>query len=307
MVDNATLGVEVDGLADPERFRVFYADALPRVYGYFYSRLGANRALADLRAGPYSRSTVVLEANANLANAILQQRFFAQPGRWLIVPLLLGIGLVFGRLLAGLPMLWGTVVTLLLMPHMEQIYQMQTLSMTDLMIVIQDLSVRLLLGVLAIMTVIAAVDFLYQRFEFLKSMRMTRQEIRDELKQTEGDPMVKGRLRQIRMERARRRMMANVPKADVVITNPTHFAVALSYKPAEMAAPRLVAKGADLIAARIREVAEEHDVPIVENPPVARGLFAAVDLDQEIPADHYRAVAEIISYVFRLKGREMPR
>jgi flagellar biosynthetic protein FlhB len=119
--------------------------------------------------------------------------------------------------------------------------------------------------------------------------------------------MVKGRLRQIRMERARRRMMANVPKADVVITNPTHFAVALAYKPAEMAAPRLVAKGADLIAQRIREVAEEHGIPVVENPPVARALFAAVDLDQEIPAEHYRAVAEIISYVFRLKGREMPR
>jgi flagellar biosynthetic protein FlhB len=201
----------------------------------------------------------------------------------------------------------GAVATMLLIPHMEKIHQMQTLAITDLMIVIQDLSVRMLLGVLAIMTVIAAIDFLYQRFEFQKSMRMTRQEIRDELKQTEGDPMVKGRLRQIRMERARRRMMANVPKADVVITNPTHFAVALSYKPAEMAAPRLVAKGADLIAQRIREVAEEHDIPVVENPPVARALFAAVDLDQEIPADHYRAVAEIISYVFRLKGREMPR
>ncbi|HEX7005772.1 MAG TPA: flagellar biosynthesis protein FlhB, partial [Alphaproteobacteria bacterium] len=201
----------------------------------------------------------------------------------------------------------GTVATLLLVPHIEKIHQMQTLAVPDLMIVIQDLAVRLLLGVLAIMTVVAAVDFLYQRFEFLKSMRMTRQEIRDELKQTEGDPMVKGRLRQIRMERARRRMMANVPKADVVITNPTHFAVALSYKPDEMAAPRVVAKGADLVAARIREVAEEHDIPVVQNPPVARALFATVDLDQEIPAEHYRAVAEIIGYVFRLKGREMPR
>ena len=144
-----------------------------------------------------------------------------------------------------------------------------------------------------------------QRFEFLKSMRMSRQEIKDELKQTEGDPMIKGRLRQIRMERARKRMMANVPKADVIITNPTHFAVALSYKPAEMSAPRVIAKGADLVAARIRAVAEENDIPVVENPPLARARFAAVELDQEIPAEHYRAVAEIISYVFRLKGRGM--
>lgn len=201
----------------------------------------------------------------------------------------------------------GAAATMLLMPSMEKIYQMQTLAMPDLMIVIQDMAVRLLLGVLAIMSVVAAVDFLYQRFEFLKSMRMSRQEIRDELKQTEGDPMVKSRLRQIRMERARRRMMANVPKADVVITNPTHFAVALAYKPQEMAAPRVVAKGADAIAQRIREVAQENKVPVVENPPLARALYATVELEQEIPAEHYRAVAEIISYVFRLKGRELPR
>ena len=201
----------------------------------------------------------------------------------------------------------GAVATLLLMPSMEKIYQMQTLAMPDLMIVIQDLAMRLLLGVLAIMSIVAGADYLYQRFEFMKSMRMSRQEIRDELKQTEGDPMVKGRLRQIRMERARRRMMSNVPKADVVITNPTHFAVALSYKAEEMAAPRLVAKGADLIAQRIRDVAREHNVPVVENPPLARALYAAVDLEEEIPAEHYRAVAEVISYVFRLQGRQVAR
>jgi flagellar biosynthesis protein FlhB len=201
----------------------------------------------------------------------------------------------------------GAVATALLMPHMEKIYQMQSLAIPDLMIVIQDLTLRLLLGVLAIMSVVAAVDYLYQRFEFMKSMRMSRQEVRDEMKQSEGDPMIKGRLRQIRMERARRRMMSNVPKADVIITNPTHFAVALTYKPEEMAAPRLVAKGADLVAQRIRAVAEEHHIPVVENPPLARALFAAVELDQEIPAEHYRAVAEIISYVFKLKGRGMGR
>src|SRR5690606_18368724 len=147
----------------------------------------------------------------------------------------------------------GTVATLLLASHIEKIHQMQTLAVPYLMIWIQDLPVRLPRGVLAIMTAVAAVDFLYLRSEFLKASRMTGQGLPDELKQAEGGPMDTGRLRQIRMERARRRMMANVPKADVVITNPTPFAVALSYKPDEMAAPRVVAKGADLVAARIRE------------------------------------------------------
>ncbi len=125
--------------------------------------------------------------------------------------------------------------------------------------------------------------------------------MKDEHKQSEGDPLIKGRLRQIRVERARKRMMAAVPEADVVITNPTHYAVALKYDQATMEAPRLVAKGVDNIALRIREVAEENDVAVVENPPVARALHASVDIDQEIPPEHYKAVAEIIGYVMRLK------
>ncbi|MHA1114018.1 MAG: EscU/YscU/HrcU family type III secretion system export apparatus switch protein, partial [Alphaproteobacteria bacterium] len=158
---------------------------------------------------------------------------------------------------------------------------------------------------LAVVSVIAALDYLYQRYEFTKSMRMSRQDLKDELKQTEGDPHVKARLRQIRMERARRRMMAAVPDADVVITNPTHFAVALVYDTETMAAPRLTAKGADRIALRIREVAEDNEVPIVENPPLARALYAGVDLDAEVPPEHYKAVAEVIGYIMRLRG-ELP-
>ena len=131
--------------------------------------------------------------------------------------------------------------------------------------------------------------------------------MKEEHKQAEGDPAVKARLRQIRMERARKRMMAAVPSASVVITNPTHFAVALKYEhTATRARPSVVAKGADLIAQRIREIAQENDVPIVENPPLARALYASVELDQEIPPEHYKAVAEIISYVFRLKGKLRP-
>ena len=136
---------------------------------------------------------------------------------------------------------------------------------------------------------------------------MTKQEVKDEFKQSEGDPTARQRLRQIRQDRARARMMQAVPEADVVVTNPTHFAVALKYKPDEMTAPMLVAKGADLIAQKIREVAEENDIAIVENPPLARALFSSVDLDEEVPQEHYQAVAEIISYVWNLEGRSMPK
>src|SRR5690606_34288636 len=134
-------------------------------------------------------------------------------------------------------------------------------------------------------------------------LRMTVQEVRDEYKQMEGDPQIKGRIRQIRQDRGRQRMMAQVPEASVVITNPTHFAAAPKYDRA-MAARICVAKGADAVALRIREMAREHDVPIVENPPLARALFASVDIDESIPAEHFKAVAQVIGYVMRL--RETP-
>jgi flagellar biosynthetic protein FlhB len=167
----------------------------------------------------------------------------------------------------------------------------------------QDVAVRLVAGTLGGLTLIAALDFAFQRLSLLKQLRMTKQELRDEIKQSEGDPQVKAKIRRLRTERARTRMMAEVPKAAVVITNPTHFAVALAYDMVAMAAPRLVAKGVDTMARRIREVAEESEVPIVENPPLARALYAAVDLDEEIPVEHYQAVAQVIGYVMRLKDR----
>lgn len=177
----------------------------------------------------------------------------------------------------------------------------QTLQLT------LTLSMKLLIGVLSILTVIAILDYGYQKYQMLQDMRMSREEIREEYKQAEGDPIVKGRLRQLRMERTRRRMMAAVPKSDVVITNPTHYAVALQYDQATMEAPKLVAKGTDLVAHKIRDLAAEHNVPIVENPPVARALYAAVDVDREIPPEHYKAVAEIIGYVMKLrKGQIVP-
>jgi flagellar biosynthetic protein FlhB len=130
---------------------------------------------------------------------------------------------------------------------------------------------------------------------------MSKQEVKEEFKQSEGDPMIRARLRQIRMDRARKRMMAAVPTASVVVTNPTHVAVALKYELGAEGAPMVVAKGAELIAARIREIATEHKVPIVENPPLARALHATVQIDQQIPPEHYKAVAEVIGYVMRLR------
>jgi flagellar biosynthesis protein FlhB len=197
-----------------------------------------------------------------------------------------------------------TVVAVLLMrPAMNRAELLSGLEAVLLLRELEGLAGRLLIGVFAVMTMIAILDYLFQRSQHTKQMRMSRQELRDEYKDSDGDPLIKQRVRQIRMDRARRRMMSAVPKADVIITNPTHFAIALSYQADEMAAPRLVAKGVDSLALRIREVAAEHDVPTVENAPLARALYASVDIDEEIPAEHYRAVAEIISYVWRLKGR----
>ncbi len=167
------------------------------------------------------------------------------------------------------------------------------------------IAVRLLSGTVAVMTVIALLDFVWQKYSFTKNMRMTKQEVKDEHKQSEGDPQIKARIRRLRQERAQRRMMASVPDADVVVTNPTQYAVALEYKMDRMPAPKVVAKGVDHIARRIREIAEENDVAVVENPPLARALFAAVEIDEEIPPEHFKAVAEVIGYVMRLRG-ELP-
>jgi flagellar biosynthetic protein FlhB len=186
------------------------------------------------------------------------------------------------------------------LPTIEHLIEMQPIQIVA---EVRQLVLRLCLGILSVLTVIMLVDVIYQRLSFVARMRMTRQEVKEELRQSEGDPLIRQRLRQIRVQRARTRMMANVPKADVIITNPTHFAVALQYDPLKMGAPKCVAKGQDLIALKIREIADENKVTIVENPPLARALYPMVEVDKEIPPEHYKAVAEVISYVFRLRGR----
>jgi flagellar biosynthetic protein FlhB len=172
---------------------------------------------------------------------------------------------------------------------------MQTLALTI------KLALKLLAGILSLLALIAALDYLYQKFQLMRNLRMSREEVREEFKQSEGDPMVKGRLKQLRMQKARQRMMQAVPTADVVITNPTHYAIALKYESSAMTAPKLVAKGTELVAKRIRDLALENNVPLVENPPLARALYAKVEIDQEIPPAFYKPVAEVIGYVMKLR------
>jgi len=205
----------------------------------------------------------------------------------------------FGKGLAKIAVV-GIVVVMTVWPERDRLDTMMTADPVMILLDFQELAVKILTSVLIVVTFIAAADYFYTRNKWWKRQMMTQQETRDEYKQMEGDPHVKGRIRQLRQERARKRMMQAVPDATVVVTNPTHYAVALKYDKG-MGAPRCVAKGADAVALRIRTVAKENDVPIIENPPLARALFASVDVDQDIPADHYKAVAEIIGFVMGLK------
>ena len=200
----------------------------------------------------------------------------------------------------------AVVGVMVLIPQFQRVDTLPMMELPQLLGVMSDLALQLLMVVVSILAVIAGIDVVFQRFQYFKKLRMTKVELKDEFKQAEGDPHIKSKLRQIRTERARLRMMSAIPEADVVVTNPTHFAIALKYKPDEMDAPKCVAKGQDLVALRIREIAEENNIAIVENPPLAQALFAAVEVDVEIPPEHYKAVAEVISYVWSLEGRLAP-
>lgn len=197
----------------------------------------------------------------------------------------------------------GVVGVILLYPFYGGVDHFVGLPIPVMMDEVQSLVLRLMSGILVVLLVVAVIDLVYQRYEHMKQMRMTKQELKDEYKQTEGDPHVRAKLRQLRQEKARARMMQAVPQADVVITNPTHYSLALEYKPDTMDAPVLIAKGVDDVAMRIREVAEENDIPLYENKPLARALYDTVEIDEMIPEEHYKAVAEVISYVFQLKGK----
>ncbi len=194
----------------------------------------------------------------------------------------------------------GTVAGFAIWGALGQVEATALLDPTALGGVIASMTFQMMGGLLIAAGAFGVFDFFLQRQNFTKRMRMSREDMKEEYKQTEGDPHVKARIRQIRAQRSRKRMMAQVPKASVVVMNPTHFAVALRYEPGETPAPVCVAKGVDAVALRIRAAAEEHGIPIVEDPPLARALHKASNLDEPIPTEHYQAVAKIIGYVMGL-------
>lgn len=212
------------------------------------------------------------------------------------------VNLIKGVLKVGLV---GTAAFYTAWPERARLMSAMDMTPDALAGLILALIAKVALSALIVLGVIAVADYIYQRQRFMSRQRMSRQELKDEVKQSEGDPQIKAKIRQVREERSRRRMMAAVPTATVVVMNPTHYAVALRYESGKMGAPVCVAKGVDALALRIREVANENGVPVVENPPLARALFATVELDQEVPPEHYKAVAQLIGYVFKLaEGRK---
>jgi flagellar biosynthetic protein FlhB len=196
----------------------------------------------------------------------------------------------------------GSVAYGIIVKALDDVDQYGQMTVPEIIRITGVLVGKLMGAVVATVALIGALDFLQKRFDFMKNMRMTKQEVKDETKQSDGDPKIKGKIRQLRMQKSRQRMMASVPNADVVITNPTHYAVALEYKPDTMAAPVVVAKGMNLIADRIRELAKENNVALVSNPPLARALHENAEVDAPIPFAQYKAVAEVISFVFRLRA-----
>ncbi|MGI9951201.1 flagellar biosynthesis protein FlhB [Moorellaceae bacterium AZ2] len=217
------------------------------------------------------------------------QRLFSRRS---LVELVKGLGKVF---------LTGAVVWQIVRGRFYDLLFTMDMSLVQVLETVSHLVFQVALAAVTVFLAIAVLDYLFQKREFLRSLRMTKTELKEELKQTEGDPLVRSRLREKQRQLARHRMMHAVPRATVVITNPTHLAVALRYQEQE-GAPRVVAKGAGSIARRIVEVARENRVPVVQNPPVAQALYRQVELDQEIPVELYQAVAEILAHIYRLQG-----
>jgi len=187
---------------------------------------------------------------------------------------------------------------------LDNITRLYDNSIGQILLFMLKISFWIFIKVCLIMMVVALLDYAYQKWKFLEDQKMTKKEVKDETKQTEGDPIVKSRIRQLQHEAARKRMMADVPKADVVVTNPTRLAVALKYDGKTMDAPRVVAKGAGAVAKNIRKIARENNVPLVEDKQLARNLYSHVDIGGEVPIEYYQAVAELLAYVYKLKNSQ---
>lgn len=197
----------------------------------------------------------------------------------------------------------ATVVWITFKPHSRELETLVALEPAALLPLARDLLVSMVSGVLALLLLGAGFDWFWQRHRWATRMKMSREELKEDFKSTEGDPHVKAKLKQIRLEKSKKRMMQAVPTATVVVMNPTHYAVALKYEPGETPAPLCVAKGVDAMALRIRDLAREHGVEVVEDPPLARALYASVEVDQSIPRQHFEAVATIIGFILGKKNK----
>lgn len=257
--------------------------------------------------GAVMLATIIGGAGGNLAQSGLLFTADKMKPQWERVSPMAGFKRIFGpdglvqfvktflKLLAV-----GAICWFVLKPHVREFENLAAMSPAAILPFARDLAIALMASALVFLGFTAGADYLWQRYRFAERMKMTKEELKEDYKQSEGDPHVKAKLKQIRAQRSRQRMMQNVPTATVIVTNPTHYSVALRYEKGD-AAPVCVAKGVDALALRIREVAREHSVPIVENVPLARALYAAVDIDETIPREHFEAAAKVIGFV--LQGR----
>ncbi len=255
--------------------------------------------------GAVMLATIIGGAGGNLAQSGLLFTADKLKPQWNRVNPLEGFKRIFGP--DGLVQFLKTFLKLLavsficwmvMKPHIREFENLAAMPPAAVLPLARDLAIALMAAALIFLGFTAGADYLWQRFRFNERMKMTKEEVKEDYKQSEGDPHVKAKLKQIRAQRSRQRMMQNVPKATVIVTNPTHYSVALRYEPGEGdAAPVCVAKGVDALALRIREVAREHNVPIIENVPLARALYAAVDIDETIPREHFEAAAKVIGFV----------
>lgn len=197
----------------------------------------------------------------------------------------------------------GIITYMVLADNMPALVTLGAMEPAEAGLFTLKVALEVFFKIVIVLTILAVMDFAYQKWQFNKDMRMSKQEIKDEFKQMDGDPQVKARIRQLQRENAHKRSLADVPRADVVLTNPTHFAIALVYNSQLAPAPLVLAKGQDFMAQRIKDVAKEHKVPIVENKPLAQALYKAVEVGNTIPLEFYKAVADVLSYVYRLKGK----
>ena len=269
-------------------------------------------------ASPFIIAVISAAIMAGAAGNLIQTGFMFVPSRLAPDPSrispakglerMFGIdGLIhFGRSLLKF-IIVSVIAYVSLKPHFTEFEKLPEVDPMAMLTVAADMLRALIYGVLTLLGITAGLDWFVQRQRFMQRMRMSKQEVKEDFKQSEGDPHIKARIKQLRVQRAKGRMMQNVPKATVVVMNPTHYAVALRYESGETAAPVCVAKGLDLIALRIREMAEAHGVPVIEDPPLARALFATTEIDETIPREHYEAVAKVIGFVMQQSKRRRAR